>query len=79
MRQSFKPDKPVQSKYVAQEFNPKVEERSNMIGLTHLSNEGIVAKLEEQRFDRLKAAASNLKSMMLCDGRCPLCTLQLPC
>ena len=60
-------------------LNMQQIEKNNMISLTHLSNEGIVAKLEEQRFERLKKAASNLKSQALCDGRCPLCTLPVPC
>ena len=36
-----------------QYMDMKQIEKSNMISLTHLTNEGIVAKLEDQRFERL--------------------------
>ena len=36
-------------------------------------------KLEEERLVRLMKAGANLKSDLLVDARCPLCTLKIPC
>lgn len=60
-------------------FSPRLVERSNMIKLTHLSKDEILERLEQERFERLHKAASNLKALMLRDDRCPLCTLSIPC
>ena len=60
-------------------FNPKLVERSNIIRMTHLSKEEILERLEQERFQRLHKAASNLKADMMTSNRCPLCTLILPC
>ena len=46
-------------------FTPKLVERSNIIKMTHLSKEEILERLEEERFERLHKAASNLKADML--------------
>ena len=50
-----------------------------MVKLTHLSKDEIIERLEEERFQRLHKAASNLKADMMSGERCPLCTLQIPC
>jgi len=49
------------------------------LSITHLTNEGIVEKLEEQRFDRLAKQSAHIKTQSLMNGRCPKCTLKLPC
>ena len=46
-------------------FTPRLVERSNIIKMTHLSKEEILERLEEERFERLHKAASNLKADML--------------
>ena len=46
-------------------FNPKLVERSNIIRMTHLSKEEILERLEQERFQRLHKAASNLKADMM--------------
>jgi len=50
-----------------------------MIGITHLSYDGIINKLESQRLGRLEKAAANLKSDLIGMKRCPTCTLIIPC
>lgn len=45
----------------------------------HLSVAQIANKLELQRINELKTAAMGLKGTLVSSGRCPKCTLKLPC
>jgi hypothetical protein len=54
-------------------------QKEAVLRMTHLSEADIMTKLEEERLIRLHKAASNLKSNLIAEGRCPMCTLTLPC
>ena len=47
--------------------------------MTHLTEKEILEKLESERLMRLWQAGANLKSDLVVDSRCPLCTLKIPC
>jgi hypothetical protein len=62
-----------------QDWKIEVETAHKCLALTHLSNFGIVQKMEELRFDRLAKSSAQVKSKCLTQGRCPKCTLKIPC
>ncbi len=58
---------------------------SNLLGnpasidVGSMSVQQIADKLEQQRINELKSAALGMKGTLVQGGRCPKCTLKLPC
>ena len=57
----------------------EAETAEKCLALTHLTNNGILQKLEEMRLERLSKNSAKVKTKCLISGRCPKCTLSMPC
>lgn len=61
------------------QWKTEAETADKCLALTHLTNTGILNKLEEMRLERLAKNSAKVKQQSLTSGRCPKCTLKMPC